>query len=144
MSIHAIFPGFSNKSDANISDYSSFFTDYSPKYWEEHGGDGAFEFKSNQGSVILFFFECMGGGFSLRYDYNIPDIKNGSCWYSIGDNEKINHLIDVNDGLYIPQGSCLEPVLALSVIDDFFKTPLNKSSKVEWINADDIDWSSVY
>ncbi|HBA7973796.1 TPA: hypothetical protein J1004_004373 [Escherichia coli] len=144
MSISAIFPGLSDNPDAKLEDYLFFFTNYEKNYWEEHGGDGSFEFKSEQGNVILFFFECFGQGISLRYDFNIPDIKSGTCWYSIGDKNSITNLIDVNEGLFIPQGSCLSPELALSVIGDFFKNPLEKSLKVEWINADDIDWSSVY
>ncbi|EOO6478683.1 hypothetical protein NXK98_RS25235 [Escherichia coli] len=94
-------------------------------------------------SVFCFFLNY-GDNFSLRYDYTQSSDGIVSCWYSNHEDDKMNIIVDADTEQFIPLGSCLPPDITLSVIKDFFKNPLEKSKKVKWMNADDIDWSSVY
>ncbi len=144
MKIFSSFPGVPDRENANLDDYSKYFIEYKKEYWDEHGGEGCFKYQSNNGDVIIFFVDYFGKGISLRYDYNIPNVKEGLCWYSVGKKERMQEMVDASSDLYIPLGSCLTPDVAFSVIKDFFIDPLNKSKKIEWVNADDLDWSSVY
>lgn len=144
MKIVSCFPGLPDNKNANLDDYSRYFLEYQKEYWDEFGGEGYFEYQSDNGDVILFFVDYFGKGVSLRYDYNIPSVKEGTCWYSVGEKEKMQEIVDADCDLFIPLGSCLSPEAAFSVISDFFMDPLNKSDKVKWVDADELDWSSVY
>ncbi|PHI32697.1 hypothetical protein CRN84_14500 [Budvicia aquatica] len=71
-------------------------------------------------------------------------MRGGLCWYSVGNADKLDTLVDADTDLYIPLGSCLTPTIAFKVIEDFFRNPLIKSEIVEWVNADHLDWAAVY
>ncbi|EES7500206.1 hypothetical protein K6669_005090, partial [Escherichia coli] len=102
-----------------------------------------FTFRDDDRECVLFFLNY-GDNFSLRYDYTQSSDGIVSCWYSNHEDDKMNIIVDADTEQFIPLGSCLPPDITLSVIKDFFKNPLEKSKKVKWMNADDIDWSSVY
>ncbi|MEL8441621.1 hypothetical protein J4V48_25905 [Escherichia coli] len=67
-----------------------------------------------------------------------------SVGQSNDEDDKMNILGQELTEKFISIGSSLNRDITLSVIKDFFKIPLEKTKKVKWMNADDIDWSSVY
>ncbi|MBB1624237.1 hypothetical protein [Achromobacter sp. UMC71] len=143
MKITAIFPGLPDAESADLSDYSKYFLSYKREDWEADGCEGRFEYPFDGGEVVLFFVDYFGKGISLRYDYNVPNAKAGSCWYSVGQAHAMHDIVDADTDLYIPLGSCLPPALAFAVLNDFFANPLEKSKKIAWVNAEDLDWSAI-
>lgn len=143
MKISAIFPGLPNAESADLSDYAKYFLSYKREDWETDGCEGRFEYRFDSGEVVLFFVDYFGKGISLRYDYNVPNAKAGSCWYSVGHADAMQDIVDADTDLYIPLGSCLPPELAFAVLNDFFTNPLEKSKRIAWVNAEDLDWSSI-
>lgn len=92
---------------------------------------------------MCFVFLNYGDNFSLRYDYTQSSDGIVSCWYSNHEDDKMNIIGDADTEQFIPLGSCLPPDITLSVIKIFQKS-FREIKKVKWMNADDIDWSSVY
>ncbi|MGE8290236.1 MAG: hypothetical protein ACN6ON_01095 [Sphingobacterium sp.] len=128
------------KPDSDINDYRSYFLDYNT-HKSEFSNSGYFEYKSKVGDIILLFV-AVNGRFSLRYDYNIPDSSTEPSYYSIGNMDNINKIIDGGDENMIPFGSLLESTIAWMVITDFFDEPKQKSSTIQWINAEELDWEA--
>ncbi|CAB3728015.1 hypothetical protein LMG3458_04581 [Achromobacter deleyi] len=143
MKITAVFPGLPDTAEANLADYAKYFLAYRRTDWEADGCDAQFTCRFEGGEVVLFVVDYFGKGISLRYDCNVPNAKAGSCWYSVGQAEAMQDIVDADTDLYLPLGSCLPPTLAFAVLDDFFTNPLEKSHKVAWVNAEDLDWSSI-
>lgn len=143
MKISAIFPGLPDAESANLSDYARYFLSYKREDWETDRCEGRFAYQFDGGDVVIFFVDYFGKGISLRYDYNVPNAKAGSCWYSAGQVEAMQDIVDADTGLYIPLGSCLPPALAFEVLNDFFTNPLEKSNRITWVNAEALDWSSI-
>ncbi|MNF17233.1 hypothetical protein D3C80_2206100 [compost metagenome] len=56
--------------------------------------------------------------------------------------DNINKIIDGGDENMIPFGSLLESTIAWMVITDFFDEPKQKSSTIQWINAEELDWEA--
>ena len=129
--------------NASLNNYLHYFKNFSHNDWNKDSCGGYFTFRDDDRECVLFFLNY-GDNFSLRYDYTQSSDGIVSCWYSNHEDDKMNIIVDADTEQFIPLGSCLPPDITLSVIKDFFKNPLEKSKKVKWMNADDIDWSSVY
>ncbi|EPL3499657.1 hypothetical protein MME67_005271 [Escherichia coli] len=129
--------------NASLNNYLHYFENFSHNDWNKDSCGGYFTFRDDDRECVLFFLNY-GDNFSLRYDYIQSSDGIVSCWYSNHEDDKMNIIVDADTEQFIPLGSCLPPDITLSVIKDFFKNPLEKSKKVKWMNADDIDWSSVY
>lgn len=129
--------------NASLNNYLHYFENFSHNDWNKDSCGGYFTFRADDRECVLFFLNY-GDNFSLRYDYTQSSDGIVSCWYSNHEDDKMNIIVDADTEQFIPLGSCLPPDITLSVIKDFFKNPLEKSKKVKWMNADDIDWSSVY
>ncbi|WP_172944630.1 hypothetical protein [Escherichia coli] len=129
--------------NASLNNYLHYFENFSHNDWNKDSCRGYFTFRDDDRECVLFFLNY-GDNFSLRYDYTQSSDGIVSCWYSNHEDDKMNIIVDADTEQFIPLGSCLPPDITLSVIKDFFKNPLEKSKKVKWMNADDIDWSSVY
>ncbi|MER1962863.1 RHS domain-containing protein, partial [Proteus vulgaris] len=68
-----------------------------------------------------------------------------SGFYSLGDKNKMNQLIDLDGQLdLIFIGACISPEKAFLVIEDFSKNPLELSKKIDWINTKDVDMTEKY
>ncbi|EDF8719705.1 hypothetical protein GYD59_001584 [Salmonella enterica] len=143
MSIEASFLTHPYDYNASLEKYSRYFKHFSRDDWNKDSCGGYFNFNGGGFERVLFFI-YYDDGFSLRYDCSNTSDDVESCWYSVYDKDKMNTIVDADTEQFIPLGSCLPPDIALAVIEDFFKDPQNRSSKVEWVNADDLDWSSVY
>ncbi len=131
--------------DASLDSFAAYFKPKHANCWGDKANSGHFKFENGSGgSVILFFARYSESEISLRYDFNIPSVRGGLCWYSVGNTDKLDTLVDADTDLYIPLGSCLTPTIAFKVIEDFFRNPLIKSEIVEWVNADHLDWAAVY
>ena len=129
--------------NASLNNYLHYFENFSHNDWNKDSCGGYFTFRDDDRECVLFFLNY-GDNFSLCYDYTQSSDGIVSCWYSNHEDDKMNIIVDADTEQFIPLGSCLPPDITLSVIKDFFKNPLEKSKKVKWMNADDIDWSSVY
>ncbi|HBA8400080.1 TPA: hypothetical protein J1118_004746 [Escherichia coli] len=129
--------------NASLNNYLHYFENFSHNDWNKDSCGGYFTFRDDDRECVLFFLNY-GDNFSLRYDYTQSSDGIVLCWYSNHEDDKMNIIVDADTEQFIPLGSCLPPDITLSVIKDFFKNPLEKSKKVKWMNADDIDWSSVY
>ncbi len=129
--------------NASLNNYLHYFENFSHNDWNKDSCGGYFTFRDDDRECVLFFLNY-GDNFLLRYDYTQSSDGIVSCWYSNHEDDKMNIIVDADTEQFIPLGSCLPPDITLSVIKDFFKNPLEKSKKVKWMNADDIDWSSVY
>ena len=102
--------------NASLNNYLHYFENFSRNDWNKDSCGGYFTFRDDDRECVLFFVNY-GDNFSLRYDCTQSSDGIVSCWYSNHEDDKIK---------------------------DFFKNPLEKSKKVKRMNADDIDWSSVY
>lgn len=128
------------KSDSDINDYKSYFFDQESN-GNEYSNSGYFEYKHETGDIILFFV-TVNGKFSLRYDDNTPNSSLKPSYYSIGNPDTINEIIDAGDENMIPLGSLLDADITWLIINDFFDSPEQKSSSVKWVNAEELDWGA--
>lgn len=72
-------------------------------------------------------------------------VIGGSGFYSLGDKNKMNQLIDLDGQLdLIFTGSCISPEKVFLAIKDFSKKPLELSKKINWISAKDVDMTEKY
>ncbi|SHL73795.1 hypothetical protein [Flavobacterium chilense] len=143
MNIKAVFLENPLTKNANLNDYKSYFLNYKDEDWE-YSNSGSFEYNRNDGQkIILFFVNYINHGFSFRYDYNIPNAREGQSWYSVNDKSSMDIIVDAGDETLIPQGSCLSLKLAWEIICDFFENPNQKSNKTSWMNSNQIDWSDA-
>ena len=130
------------KSDSNINDYKPYFLDYEANK-NEYSNSGYFEYKHEVGGDITLFFVTVNGEFSLRYDYNVPNSSSEPSYYSIGNPDTINEIVDAGDENMIPLGSLLNADAAWLALNEFFNNPKQKPASIKWINAEELNWDGV-
>ncbi|WP_143312771.1 hypothetical protein [Chitinophaga eiseniae] len=106
----------------------------------EYANGGYFEYRMKDGAaIILFFVARTPDQFSFRYDYNVPDARNGTAWYSVTD-AHTRTVIDAGDEQYVPLVSFVSLPVALEIVMQFFRQPEEKSAAANWQQADFFDW----
>lgn len=55
----------------------------------------------------------------------------------------MNHVEDFGDDQFVPAGSFIQPKKAWLAVEDFFKKPLVKSSRITWLSSGDILWPNI-
>ncbi|SFN85795.1 hypothetical protein [Xenorhabdus japonica] len=127
-----------------LEKYRDFFMSYSEnKYiWtKSHTTLASRYFSENRKIISTLFFSHHSeqGTFSLLYSHG------SSGFYSLGDKDKMDQLIDLDGQLdLIFVGACIPPEKAFLAIEDFAKNPLEPSERIDWINAKDIDMTEKY
>ncbi|NML41061.1 hypothetical protein HHL17_27960 [Chitinophaga sp. G-6-1-13] len=118
---------------------TNIFSRLRQKDLEETNG-GYFEYLMDQGTaIILFFIIRTPDEISFRYDYNVPDARHGTAWYSVTDTHD-RTTTDAGDEQYVPVVSFVDMPAALEIITQFFLRPEEKPAHVSWMPADFFEW----
>ena len=81
--------------------------------------------------------------FSLTYTI-IIDNRAQEAYLSLGGgSDLLNEFIDVGDEEFASLGTFISQEKAIVVVQDFLKYPLEKSSKITWIESSRIDWNNI-
>ena len=80
--------------------------------------------------------------FSLTYTI-IIDNRAQEAYLSLGDSDLLNEFIDVGDEEFASLGTFISQEKAIVVVQDFLKYPLEKSSKITWIESSRIPWNNI-
>ncbi|MCH5599227.1 hypothetical protein [Niabella ginsengisoli] len=129
--------------DSKMDNYKPYFLDHDINK-SDISNSGYFEYKHKDGDIVLLFI-AHDGKFSLRYDYNILTTTNSSqpSYYSVFDPNHMNEIIDAGDENMIPLGSLVESNQAWAIICDFYQNPEEKSSRIQWLDAEEINWGDI-
>ncbi|MBC9911732.1 hypothetical protein [Chitinophaga varians] len=101
---------------------------------------GYFEYLMDEGAaIVLFFIMRTPDEISFRYDYNAPDTRRGTAWYSVTDMHD-RTTTDAGDEQYVPTHSFVSMTTALAIITQFFRRPEEKPAAVNWQDAEFFDW----
>ena len=65
------------------------------------------------------------------------------AYLSLGDDELLHEFIDVGDEEFASLGTFISQEKAILVVQDFLKYPLEKSSKIAWIESSRIPWNNI-
>ncbi|WP_343744006.1 hypothetical protein [Chitinophaga sp.] len=122
-----------------LENVTAVFSRLRQKDLQETNG-GYFEYLMDEGAaIILFFIMRTPDEISFRYDYNVPDARQGTCWYSVTDTHDCS-ITDAGDEQYVPQASFVDMPAALEIITQFFQRPEEKPARVNWMPADFFEW----
>ncbi len=131
-------------SNPSLEKYKDYFLKYDPEVWSCGAGDGVFDVRFENGdNATLSVLEGRKLGISVRYNFRKFNDSQGQEFYSVGSKKQINVIKDVGDDQFAPVGSFLEPEQAWLAVEDFFNNPRQKSSRIQWIAADQINWPEV-
>ena len=129
-------------SDLKLADIEPYFVNFNNQDWE-YLNSGYFISRKNELEIKLHYVYCFDIGISFRYDITMSNVEQEKTYYSVGNFNEINVFIDAADEYFVPKGSCIAINVAWQVISDFFKNPLEKSTKIDWIDSDKIDWTPI-
>nr|WP_295865120.1 hypothetical protein [uncultured Chitinophaga sp.] len=106
----------------------------------EYANGGYFEYRMKDGAaIVLFFIARTPDQFSFRYDYNVPDARSGTTWYSVTEKD-IRTTVDAGDEQYVPLVSFVSLPVALEIITQFFRQPGDRPAAASWQRADFFEW----
>ncbi len=139
-----IFLDYDVDENPKLQFYADFFLNYHPSMWQKGGGDGVLSFVSDKGDKSeLTVLENKEFGISVRYNFRAAGERRGAEYFSVCDQQKMNHVEDFGDDQIVPAGSFIQPKKAWLAVEDFFKNPLVKSGRIAWLNSDDISWPDI-
>ena len=140
-SVNFSFLGMDSTRASDLPLLESAFIAYTPEVWRAGAGDGMFTCKDeDKGSSDLYLIDDGKGRISVRYNHLDNGQRQGVEFYSVGDRDAIDIIIDVGDDQFVPSGSLIDPVLAWKVLNEFVASPHEIPQSIEWIASEHVSW----
>ena len=137
---HSTFVGFDVDSEILLKSLEPYFINYNYSKWEV-GGGGAIQYSDVKFEYSLICVASRQYGLLLEWNvWNVNESKNVNSFYSVGDRSNVEKIEDVGDDEFYPAGCFVDPAVAWMAVEDFFCDPTKKSTRLEWVNVEDIPW----
>lgn len=125
--------------------WKSYFLQYDSDVWELEGHSGGplyYESDDNK-RFVLGIIHWVSFGFLLQWDCtDLTTKRSGSAKYSVSDASRLDEFAEL-DEMYFPVGCFLAPEVAWLAVEDFLRQPPGPSSRIQWVDGNDIPWPEM-